>query len=224
MSISPHAERKETSMSSSQSASAEPKGGGKGIIIALIPWIVFTVLASHSSLKLGSLAALAAAIVIAVPGVRAGRPKLIEVGAVVTFIGFAVVAFLVDASTAHWVARYARGIAALILSLIAFASLLFTPFTEQYAREQVPEQYWGSPKFKMINRKLTTMWACIFGAMVPFHAIAGTVNTRAGNIVFNWAIPLGLVVWGIKRSSAPDEADEADGADEADAAAVQKVV
>jgi hypothetical protein len=207
MPISPHVNRKEALMSANQSKSEEPSGGGKGIFIALIPWLVFTVLASHASLKLGSLAALAAAVVIAVPGVRAGRPKLIEIGAVATFIGFVVVAFVVDASTAHWVARYARGIAALILSLISFASLLFTPFTEQYAREQVPEQYWGSPRFKEINRKLTTMWACIFGAMVPFHVIAGTVDTTAGNIVFNWAIPLGLVVWGIKRSSAAGETE-----------------
>jgi hypothetical protein len=193
-------------MSSDTSERAEPSGGGKGIFIALIPWIVFTVLASHASLKLGSLAALAAAIVIAVPGVRAGRPKAIEVGAVVTFIGFVVVAFLADGSTAHWMARYARGIAALILSLISFASLFFTPFTEQYARERVPKQYWGSPQFKEINRKLTTMWACIFAAMVPFHVIAGAVDTRVGNIVFNWAIPLGLVFWGIKRSSAAGDA------------------
>ena len=49
----------------------------------------------------------------------------------------------------------------------------------------------------------------IFGAMVPFHAIAGTVDTKAGNIVFNWAIPLGLVYWGIKRSTAPEESDAA---------------
>jgi hypothetical protein len=49
----------------------------------------FAVWISH-----GSLAALAAAIVIAVPGLRAGRGKLLEVGAVVTFIGFVVVAFL----------------------------------------------------------------------------------------------------------------------------------
>ncbi|MGO9885494.1 MAG: hypothetical protein ACLPV4_21065 [Solirubrobacteraceae bacterium] len=201
-------------MSSNKSGSAEPSAGGKGIFIALIPWIVFTVLVSHATLTLGSLAALATAIVIAVPGIRKGRPKSLEVGAVVTFIGFVVVAFLADASTAHWVARYARGIAALILALISFASLFFTPFTEQYAREQVPEQYWGSPKFKAINRKLTTMWACIFAAMVPFHAIAGTLDTKLGNIIFNWAIPLGLVFWGIKRSSA---------AGESDAGAVQKV-
>jgi hypothetical protein len=209
MSISGHVNRKETFMSSTKSESAEPSAGGKGIFIALIPWIVFTVLASHATLKIGSLVALAAAIVIAVPGIRAGRPKSLEVGAVVTFIGFVVVAFLADGSTAHWVARYARGIAALILSLISFASLFFTPFTEQYAREKVPERYWGSPKFKAVNRRLTTMWACIFAAMVPFHAIAGTLNTKAGNIVFNWAIPLGLVYWGIKRSSAAGESDTA---------------
>src|SRR5580700_9517616 len=106
MSISPHVNRKETLMSSGKSQSAEPSAGGKGIFIALIPWLVFTVLASHATLKLGSLAALAAAVVIAAPGVRAGRPKLIEIGAVATFIGFVVVAFVVDASTAHWVARY----------------------------------------------------------------------------------------------------------------------
>jgi hypothetical protein len=207
MVISQHINRKESSMSSNQTDAPEHSGGGKGIFIALIPWIVFTVLASHATLKIGSLAALATAIVIAgLSVVRAGRPKLLEVGAVVTFIGFVVVAFLADASTAHWVARYARGIAALILSAISFASLLFTPFTEEYARDQVPEQYWSSPKFKEVNRKLTTMWACIFAAMVPFHAIAGTINTKPGNIIFNWAIPLGLVYWGIKRSSAPADA------------------
>jgi hypothetical protein len=215
MSISRHVkDRKETVMSSTKSEGTESSGGGKGIFIALIPWILFSVLASHATLKLGAVAALVTAVVIAGRGVRAGRPKLLEVGAVVTFVGFVVVAFVADASTAHWVARYARGIAALILSVISFASLLFTPFTEEYARDQVPERYWGSPKFKAINRKLTTMWACIFAAMVPFHAIAGTVDTRLGNIVFNWAIPLGLVYWGIKRSSAP----------EADAAPVQPVV
>jgi hypothetical protein len=65
----------------------------------------------------------------------------------------------------------------------------------------------GRPKFKAINRRLTTMWACIFAAMVPFHAIAGSLDTKLGNIIFNWAIPLALVYWGIKRSSAPAEND-----------------
>jgi hypothetical protein len=202
MAISHHVNRKEAFMSSTNSDRAEPRAGGKGIFIALIPWIVFTLLVAHASLTLGSLAALAAAVVIAVPGIRSGRPKLLEVGAVVTFIGFAAIALLADPATAHWVARYARGIAAAILSLISFASLLFTPFTEEYAREQVPEKYWSSPRFKQINRKLTTMWAGVFAAMVPFHVIAGAIDSTRGNLIFNWAIPLALVFWAIRRSSA----------------------
>jgi hypothetical protein len=205
MAISHHVNRKETFMSSNKSA--ERSASGNGIYIALIPWIVFTLLVAHASLTLGSLAALATAVVIALPGVRSGRPKLLEVGAVVTFIGFVAVAFLADGATAQWVARYARGIAAAILALISFASLLLTPFTEEYAREQVPAQYWGSPKFKAINRKLTTMWACVFAAMVPFHVIAGAIDTTRGNLIFNWAIPLALVYWAIKRSSAAGRGD-----------------
>jgi hypothetical protein len=186
----------------SSTESAESGGTGKGIFIALIPWIIFTVLASHATLKIGSLVALAAAVVIAIPGIRSGHPKSLEIGAVITFIGFVVVAFVADSATAHWVSRYARGIAALILAAIAFGSLLFVPFTEQYAREQVPEQYWGSPRFKEINRKLTALWGFVFIAMVPFHIIGGAINTKPATIVCNWVIPLGLVFWGIKRTSA----------------------
>jgi len=191
----------------SSTESGESGGAGKGIFIALIPWIVFTVLAAHSTLKLGSVVALVAAVVIALPGIRSGRPKAIEVGAVITFIGFVVVAFVADSATAHWVSRYARGIAALILAAIAFGSLLFVPFTEQYAREQVPEQYWGSPRFKEVNRKLTTLWGCVFIAMVPFHIIAGAINTKPAMIICNWVIPIGLVLWGVKRTSAISGSD-----------------
>jgi hypothetical protein len=207
MAISHHVNRKENAVSTNANAGSESSSGGKGIFIALIPWIIFTVLVAHSTLKLGSIVALGAAVVIAIPGIRSGHPKSLEIGAVATFIGFVVVAFLVDASTAHWVARYARGIAALILGLIAFGSLLFVPFTEQYAREKVPERYWGSATFKATNRKLTALWGFVFVAMVPFHIVAGTVNTRAGNIICNWVIPLALISWGIKQTSAVTDSD-----------------
>ena len=62
--------------------------------------MVFTILAQHVSLELGSIIALAAAAVIALPGVRAGRPKLLELGAVVTFAVFTVIALVADPSLA----------------------------------------------------------------------------------------------------------------------------
>jgi hypothetical protein len=187
---------------SAVAATKEKSGKGFGIYVALAPWVAFTLLAAHSSMRLASIAALVISAGIAIPAITARKPKLLELGAVVTFAIFVAIAFTADATTAQWVAKYARGLAAAGLALIAFTSLLFVPFTEQYARESVPQQFWHSPKFVAANRQLTAMWGAIFLAMVPFHIIAAQINTTRGNLIFNWAIPLGLVLWGVKQSSA----------------------
>ena len=50
---------------------------------------------------------------------------------------------------------YGRGVCALILAVIMLGSLLVVPFTEQYAREQVPPAYWHSPVFRVLNRRIS---------------------------------------------------------------------
>jgi hypothetical protein len=40
----------------------------------------------------------------------------------------------------------------------------------------------------------------VFMAMVPFHVAAGVIDKRPTNILFNWVVPIGLIVWGAKRS------------------------
>ena len=173
-----------------------------GIFVALIPWILFTIVAEHGTLKVASVAALLIAAIIAAPGIRAGRPKALELGAIAAFTAFTLIAFLADASTAEFVERYARGIAAALLALIAFGSLATVPFTEQYAREKVPQELWSSPRFKSVNRRLTLLWGCVFAAMVPFHIAAGLIDTRPTNIVLNWVVPIGLVLWATKQTTA----------------------
>jgi hypothetical protein len=163
---------------------------------------MFTLIAKHSTLKAAALAALIGSIAIAMPSIYARRPKLLEIGAILAFAGFTIVAFAADPQTGHWVARYARAIAAALLALIAFSSLVFSPFTAQYARESVPRQFWSSPRFVQINRRLTLMWALVFTAMVPAHLIAGAINTRQANLIFNWAVPIILIVWAAKRTGA----------------------
>ena len=183
---------------STQTAAAGPSAG---IYLAFIPWIVFTLVAQHSTLKLAAVGALLASVVIAARSVRAGGAKVLELGAVLAFVAFTVVAFGADPATAAFVDRYARAIAAGLLSLIALGSLLVVPFTEQYARETVPRQFWSSPQFKQINRRLTAMWGLVFAAMVPAHVIAGALDTHRANLIFNWAIPIVLVIWAAKRTA-----------------------
>jgi hypothetical protein len=194
---------------SKASRQAEAAGPGSGIYLAFIPWLVFTLVAQHSTLKLAAVGALMASALIAARSVRAGGAKLLELGAVLAFVAFTVVAFKADPATGAFVDRYARAIAAGLLATIAFGSLLVVPFTEQYARESVPRQFWSSPQFKQINRRLTTMWGLVFAAMVPAHVIAGAVDTHRANLIFNWAIPIVLVIWAANRTTRVSESANA---------------
>jgi hypothetical protein len=177
--------------------------GGAGIYVAFVPWVLFTLVTQHVSLPAAAVVALAASIVISLPAILAGRPKVLELGAVLAFAGFTAVAFAADPATSEWVVRYARAIAAGILALIAFGSLLFVPFTEQYARESVPRRFWSSAEFQHVNRRLTIMWAWVFVAMIPSHVIAGAIDTHRANLIFNWAVPAVLIGWAAKRTASP---------------------
>jgi hypothetical protein len=190
------------SVSGTPETAGENHGHGSGLYVALVPWVLFTLLAQHSTLKVASVVALVAAAAIMIRSIMSGGLKLLELGAVIAFVAFAVVAFAGDHATGVWMSRYSRAIAAALLAVIAFGSLLFTPFTEQYAREQVPREFWSSAAFKETNRRLSVMWGFVFAAMVPFHVIAGIVDKKPTNIICNWVIPIGLIVWGAKRSDA----------------------
>jgi succinate dehydrogenase hydrophobic anchor subunit len=200
---------KKEKMTMSQSTPTSTAGkspSGAGIFVGLIPWFLFTIIAEHGTLKLASIASVVIAVGVCLYSMRGGeRPKMIELAAVATFIVFTVIAFVADPSITHWLTRYARAVAAAVLALLVFGSLLFVPFTEEYARESVPRQYWDSPQFKAINRRLTAMWGAVFAVMTVSHVIAGTIDKRPTNIIFNWAIPIALVLWGVKNSKPADD-------------------
>ena len=69
--------------------------------------------------------------------------KLLEAVAVPVFAAIGVWALLVSTADGA-LAVYGRGIASLVLAAILWASLAWRPFTEQYARESVPQLYWES--------------------------------------------------------------------------------
>ena len=171
------------------------------IYIAFVPWILFSVITRRYEVEAAAVVALVAAVLISLPSLRAGRPKLLELGAIVAFIGFTIVALSADDATREWLARYARAVSAGLLATIAFGSLMATPFTEQYARESVPSQYWSSPVFKSINRRITTIWGFVFLLMIPSHILAGAIDTHRAETFFNWVIPIVLVAFAVKQTA-----------------------
>jgi hypothetical protein len=76
------------------------------------------------------------------------------------------------------------------------------PFTEQYARDTVPEEYWGSPEFVRTNYVITGAWAGAFAVMVladlvllfrpdipPKFGIIATVLAIVGAVKFTGWYP-----------------------------------
>jgi len=99
---------------------------------------------------------------------RSGSPKVLELGTVLLFAALAV---FTSAAHSKWTVMAVRlavdaGLLAIVLALLAAGR----PFTLQYARERVPEQYWHAPLFLTINRRIAWAWTGAFAAMVATHA------------------------------------------------------
>jgi hypothetical protein len=168
-------------------------GGGVGVLAGFLPWIIFWVVASPSTWKWAALAALVAAVVLAIPDARqAGGLKLLDVGTIAFFGLMTLLAIFVDRSGLDWLEKYAQVISSGVLAAIAFVSLGFTPFTEQYARDTTPRELWNTTGFKVINRQLTLMWGVVFLLTAVSGLIA--VETRSARDFFNWILPIILIV------------------------------
>jgi len=97
---------------------------------------------------------------------------------------------------------YGRGVVTLVLAAVIAASLAWRPFTEQYARGSVAKEYWDSPKFHAVNRRITAAWAGTVAVMGVGHRVSGALTVNAGaypavvipaNVLLNWVIPGALV-------------------------------
>jgi hypothetical protein len=97
------------------------------------------------------------------------------------------------------------------LLLIVLVSLaLRRPFTLQYAREQVPEEFWSSPQFVRTNYVITAVWALAFAVLVVADLIllyVPELPPRVGIIA-----TIAALVGAIKFTSWYPERVKADGA------------
>jgi hypothetical protein len=53
-----------------------------------------------------------------------------------------------------------------LLAIVLVSLAIGRPFTLQYAREQVPEQFWATPRFMAVNRAISSVWGGCFAVMV----------------------------------------------------------
>jgi len=172
-----------------------------GILLGLGPFIAFFVV-----MRLGSpAAALAAAFAVsAVLAIRARwrgeSAKILEIGSLILFA--ALTLYTLAASPVWSVATVRLAVDGGLLTIVLVSLVIDRPFTLQYAREQVPEQYWASPLFIATNRLISAAWAGAFAVMVAADAsaeyvpaiplwvdILATVAAFVGALVFTIRYP-----------------------------------
>lgn len=186
---------------------------GGGAAAGFLPWIIFWVVSSPSTWKVAAVAALVAAVVVSIPdATRSGGIKELDLGTIVFFAVVSILAIFLDRKDLSWFEDWAQFISSMALAAIAFVSLAFTPFTEQYARDSTPRELWNTPGFKRINRQLTIFWGVVFllTAVSGVLAVKGSHSTRD---FFTWILPIILIVGAFKlqrrystRGRAPERA------------------
>ncbi|GLX19266.1 hypothetical protein [Streptomyces lavendulae] len=188
-------------------------------VVGMAPWIVFSLLVGPGRFEIAVGIALASAVVLVVLGRvvhRGSSWKLLEVADVVFFAALAVIGALASDGTLRWLETYAGEIANLTLTVIAFGSMAVrTPFTLQYAREQVDRSLWHAPAFLRTNYLITGVWGLAFLVAALAGGFGDLVLRDPGNIWTGWIIQilaivaaLRFTVWypGVVRARARGEA------------------
>jgi hypothetical protein len=185
----------------------------KKMFISLIPWVLFTIIAGRAGADFVGWAALVAGLLtlgIAIKGVSdrtadgsRSTLKVIDAAGIVTFAVMTVLAFTGSHGVREHIVDYGRGACALVLAIVMLGSLLVVPFTEQYAREQVPRAYWHSPVFKSLNRHISAAFGIAVLVMAAGHFVSGWLESRGDltsilNLILNWAIPILVILRAIK--------------------------
>jgi hypothetical protein len=182
------------------------------LILSFLPLIAFSLLARllpHGDVGVAALTAAVIGVIAAVAVRPVWPPKVVNATSIVLFAVFAVVGFAGSAGTDRWLATWAAAGVALVMGLVILALIPVIPFTEQFARESVPQAEWSSPTFKKINRVLSTGWGvAIFGiglSRVAAAAINGHTTRRLPDILLGLVVPGVIILYMLKFSkSYPD--------------------
>jgi hypothetical protein len=159
-------------------------------LIGFLPWILFGYLSSESY-TLGAEVALLTSSLIALPEIFKKKVKVFTLGTLIFFIALIIISMRPDlVKLEHWTSPASYG----MLFLISLVSILIkTPFTIQYAKEEVPEEYWESDLFIQINYHLTYAWTLGFflDTLCSFIALE---YPDIHHLAFRW-IPTGILVF-----------------------------
>ena len=155
------------------------------LLLAFAPFVLFVVIERIWGIKAGLVSAtVVSAALVARDRISRNRSvKILELGTMALFGGLAAYALLAGATWSVIGVRLRVDAGLLLVVLVSIA--IRTPFTLQYAREQVGQELWSSSEFIRTNYIITAVWAAAFAVMVAADLVMLYVPT----------VPLRVGVW-----------------------------
>jgi hypothetical protein len=141
------------------------------ILLSISPFVVFFALMRLVSPVAGLGGALVTSTLLCLRMWRRRESvKILEVGSLVLFA--LLVAYTLLAAPVWTVATVRLAVDSGLLAIVLVSLLVDRPFTLQYARERVPQEFWGSPVFLAVNRRISLVWATAFAVLVAADVAA----------------------------------------------------
>jgi hypothetical protein len=125
---------------------------------------------------------------------------MLDVAAVAYFALLGVVLVALHPGHLDYWARYAQAGSHTALTLLVFGSVaLGHPFTESYARETTPQQFWHTDRFHDTNRRISLVWGLAFLVGTVSLFLAGSVDSR--QVLLRIIVPFGALVYAYKYTT-----------------------
>jgi len=163
-----------------------------GILYGFAPWIVYWVLVGNVPFTVAVLVALAIAVGVFVIGRVTGTPgRILEIGAVGTFLVLTVLTFTLSTS---FMERWMQPLSNAGIFLVALTSVLIgKPFVREFAEAEQPADVIKTDLFGRIVTLLTWIWVAAFAGMTVSSAIPPIVQGDA--TILDTKTPLSFVCY-----------------------------
>jgi hypothetical protein len=162
---------------------------------AFLPWLVFDlVVRTGDGVAFAAAAALATAVVVALPNLRAHAPTTVETTGAVVFATVAIAAGVATPGPTSPLAGGAVPVTTGALAAVMLLSLLRTPVTADYARKCVRPSTAESPRFAIINMTMSALWGVAFVLVAGSQAVAAYAQGPHVASVFGWLVPVALLL------------------------------
>ena len=161
----------------------------------LLPWLMMSWIGGSGRVLVGAcVGLLLTALAVLLRGLP-WRLLQLEALAAITFFLFLVMALLAPASAQNWLAEHADQLSdSLFMAFVLAGNLLGRPFTEDYARMDLPEHLLRQAPYRKTMMVLAWVWFAAFALQSSMGLVADLVFDQPDGLWWGWLLPLAVIM------------------------------